>query len=249
MFNILIAGSITSKINSITEILNNQYTGIHFYKAPDYPSAARLLENDSFHLFLLSIAFDESVPSHNILSFGYYIRTLNKYKATPVIFLSADNHHMAEAINHIHCYNYFTQPYCEEAISSAIREIYLSSKENAGKLFFRDLSGVSHYISHNDIIYIQSNKKQIILQTDTAAFITRDFSLSILSKALPDCFIQCHKSYIVHTKYIQAYDKASGIIHVKTDKPTAIPIGRTYKQTIDEMLQEMKPYNWNISPP
>jgi len=88
-----------------------------------------------------------------------------------------------------------------------------------------------HKIHVNDILYIESDRNYITVFTNEQKFSYID-SLKNWKKKLPEKnFIQVHKSFIVNSNFVE---RISGNILIL--KQTKIPIGRTYKQGLLQLL-------------
>ena len=58
------------------------------------------------------------------------------------------------------------------------------------------------------------------------------YSLKKLLEMINDSkFIQCHKSYILNTNYIEKIDKANNLIYLRNNMGT-IPIGKKFRWSI-----------------
>lgn len=240
MFKILIVENNQEDINTLKTIIHKYCPEFSILMASNYSSAVKTIEHNSIHLFLINIDLGDDILSNSGFSLGHYIRTFSDYQYSPIFFFSSDTTNLMEAVNEIHCYKYFKKPYDVTEVIFSIRELSESSAYTFQKLCFKDLNGVFCVVPIMDILHIEASKKRIILQTNTSAFYTRAFSLSTLLEKLPDGFIQCHKSHIIHSKYIQAYDKTVKIIQLRASNPICVPVGRVYKNLIEQELMKYK---------
>ena len=87
-----------------------------------------------------------------------------------------------------------------------------------------------------DITYIEGLKDYVRVKTTDGKEIVSLQKISYLEEKLPsDCFLRIHKSYLVSKKRIDAFSASQVEIG-----EVSIPIGRSYKQEIMQVLGEDK---------
>lgn len=244
MFNILIVEDNLIERNALETIIQNKYDTVQIYTAADYISALDIIGKEQFHLFLLDIDLKEMDESHNGISLGQYIRSLSQYQMTPIIFLTTITNKIFDALNTTHCYNYITKPYSPSDVLKSIGELIETSADSSSILRIKDLNGVFYRIPIAGIFHIETQGKQLTLETVDFTIHTREYSLSTILKQLPDNFIQCHKSHIINLDYVSTYDKTSRILHLKKQPPLYIPLGRAYH---DKISKEIESHDCNIT--
>ncbi len=86
-------------------------------------------------------------------------------------------------------------------------------------------------IEFRQIIYVQGLKDYTILQTEGKKYVVKG-SLKVFEQKLPkSCFMRVHKSFILPT------DKIKSIQRNRIElKDISIPIGRHYKNIVDNFL-------------
>lgn len=100
--------------------------------------------------------------------------------------------------------------------------VYLKVDKNMQKVFLKD------------IVYIESWKDYIKLFLTTGKTLLVKQSISSMENLLSDHrFLRVHRSYIISVNKISGYNG----LYVQVNA-AEIPIGRLYKQTVMEILQE-----------
>ena len=166
-----------------------------------------------------------------------YIRTLNNPPG--IIMTTAYPEHAAASFELDTIRDYLVKPFSFDrflkAVNKARRSVEKISelpaipREEAA--VFVNIDKTLHKISLKDILYIESDRNYITLNTINRKFTFID-ALKIWNDKLPeDDFIQVHKSYIVNRRQIQ---KIKGNILYLGDNQ--IPIGRTFKTQFKKCL-------------
>jgi len=84
-----------------------------------------------------------------------------------------------------------------------------------------------------NILYIESLNDVVKIVTPSEEITTRE-KISRLSKSLPDEFIRIHRSFIINTEHLQAFNHSEVQI-----QDTKLPISRTYKKGTLESLKKI----------
>ena len=89
--------------------------------------------------------------------------------------------------------------------------------------------GHTHVINKDEIIYIESNKGSIFVNTinKKIEIPSYKFTMEKLLTELAEGFIRCHREYIVNTKYVEEFE-GTEVVKLK-NVDIALPIGRKYK--------------------
>jgi DNA-binding LytR/AlgR family response regulator len=84
-----------------------------------------------------------------------------------------------------------------------------------------------------DVLYFESEDRYVFLHTATEKVLFAQ-NLRTLESTLPANFVRTHKTYIVNTDYVEAFDDA----YVEVGKNlTAIPVGRAFKPELMKRLR------------
>lgn len=84
---------------------------------------------------------------------------------------------------------------------------------------------------HN-ILYVESRGDYVQIHTDAQSHKTKE-KISSLNERLPSSFIRIHRSFIINKNQVSNYNKDE-----VTLKNYTIPIGRKYRKSADELLQQ-----------
>lgn len=129
----------------------------------------------------------------------------------------------------------------EEAILKETIWKLKEEQENEKKSLLIKYKGILYSILFDDIVYLESEGHMITIHTKTGKRNCYD-RLEKLCEHLPECFIQCHKSYVVNMNKIR---KIENRLMIMADQEK-IPISKArYKNTKIQYIQYMEQYHYH----
>ncbi|MCM1143287.1 MAG: LytTR family DNA-binding domain-containing protein [Blautia sp.] len=240
MRTILIVEDSARNMEMLIRIIEDLKKDVVIRTASTREEAGALAMRYTIDLFILDIILDDSGPSDaSGMQFAEYIRTLSKYKYTPIIFVTALEDAQLYAYSALHCYFYVEKPYDVGQVSKVILEA-LDFPKNSGKsrsVFFRK-DGVLYKKEISEIIYIENSRAgQNVYCTNGNLQLPYKPVKAILEDLDSDHFIQCSRYVIINRDYIDKIDSSNRYIQLKNLKES-IEIGRMFKKRfLEEVLQ------------
>lgn len=204
--------------------------------------AGILAMEHTIDLFLLDIILDASKPGDvSGMNFAEYIRTMERYKYTPIIFTTALEDPALHAYSDLHCYYYVEKPYDVDKVSSVIGEALTLPhvrKEPKYALFRKD--GILYRKALSDIIYIENIRSgQVVYCTNGNLSLPYKPCKVVLEELGSERFLQCSRYYVVNKEFIDKIDTASRQVLLK-DGYGQIDLGETFrKKFLREMTENM----------
>lgn len=194
--------------------------------------ALEMAKQKTYELFLLDIQLND----YSGFELAKEIRNNDKYKLTPIVFITAVPTKELLAFKQIHCYDYIVKPFTEKEIINVLTTIlnYGIKKEEYISFKLRDYF---YRVKFDEIIYCEVIQRKIRVVTIKEQFELSHFSLNKLEDELTSDFIRCHKGYIVNINYIASIDRLNNSINLE-DREEKIPIGRKYKDNLGGMVYE-----------
>lgn len=233
MINILIVEDNKLQLDALKCIIEATDIGqpICPYTASGYDEAIEIISSIHFDVFFLDILFseDESIPCG--IDLGNYIRSLSRYRYTPIVYITSIPGQINNAVNNIHCYNYLIKPYKREDVEKLLKSVTDSPMLSVAPLRIMDINSVSHNVAVENIIMFSVASHKLTICCEDGNVITRQFNIDSILAQLPAYFVKVHRKYIVNSHRIDNYDRTSGLIRVGG---TSIPIGRTYKSEFEK---------------
>lgn len=128
------------------------------------------------------------------------------------------------------------KPAQEQKVLEILEAIWKDSGENqSGKgMFHFQIQSTTYAIPYEKILFFESARKKIILQTQAQEF---EFysTMSEIEEELPDHFMRVHKSFIVNLDMIERVDFPEMTIYLEGD--TFVYLSRSYKKELQERMK------------
>lgn len=194
--------------------------------------ALEMANSKTYELFLLDIQLND----YSGFELAKEIRNIDKYKLTPIVFITAIPTKELLAFKQIHCYDYIVKPFSEKEVMDVLNTVINYGIKKEEYISF-NLKNFIYRVKIDDIIYFEVVQRKIKVVTVKEQFELSHYTLSNLLDELTDDFIRCHKGYIVNINYISSVDKANNCINLE-ETDDKIPIGRKYKDTLGGIAYE-----------
>ena len=185
----------------------------------------------SVDLFILDI----QLPDYRGTELGKQIRTIPRYRFTPILFTTELAGEELGAYREIKCYDFLVKPFTN-ALSAAL-DMGKQMRKTVPVLRIEQKQFLFEYVLEQ-ILYIESFGKKAVIHSISQGKELNDqisgYSLvRLLEMAGPGNLVQCHKSFLINPIYITKIDKSSKTLWLKHCKDT-IPIGEKYQHNLKE---------------
>ncbi|MCJ8010941.1 LytTR family DNA-binding domain-containing protein [Paenibacillus sp. KQZ6P-2] len=167
------------------------------------------------------------------------LRSISEYRFTPIIFETAIITEELRAYRELKCYHYLMKPYTKQEVQQVVSEVleYLGQPKAEGRTLRIEQKGFIFEYRLQDILFIESFGKNMVIHLLTEQGEQKEeriagYSLkSILESLGEGSFIQCHKSYIVNTSYIEEIRKTDQQVKLR-HCDQLLPIGLKYRDQV-----------------
>ena len=123
MKSVLIIEDNPLSMEMLAKIVNEIDPELQVYKAVNQNEAYALSMRITMDLFLIDIILDSTIPGDvSGMRFAGYIRGVERYKYTPMIFITALEDARLFAYSDMHCYYYLEKPYDAKKAFQVISE-------------------------------------------------------------------------------------------------------------------------------
>lgn len=223
--NLNIALGLEEIVRSIKSDIDTTITGY----AEEALKEAALQKVD---LFLLDIQlFDYSG-----IELASKLRNMDRYKMTPIVFITAIPTKELLAFKKIHCYDYIVKPFRKDEVIEVVSTILNFGIKKEEYINF-NLKNYIYRVKLDEIIYIEVIMRKIKVVTIKEEIELSKYTLQGILDELRDNFIRCHRGYVVNIDYISKIDRANNYILLdKVDDK--IPIGRKYQDNLGGAVGE-----------
>jgi len=127
---------------------------------------------------------------------------------------------------------YLLKPYTQKDLYAQLDAIFHTEYA----LQLKTLEGIYAKLNFAEIYYIESHARYMYFHTTQGIIKSRQYRLKELTTLLPSFFIQCHKSYIINSKYIDFVSPGQHFIQLKTIGEQ-IPYGNRYYSVTQEQIR------------
>lgn len=183
-----------------------------------------------FDIIFLDIEFKEKM---NGMQFGDYLRNKQQNAEVTIIYISSMEGY-AKQLFQFHPFDFIIKPITYEKISKCM-DSYYKTNFLTNKYFRFMKSKSEHDISVNQIEYLQSKGKKVIMHTVTEEIEFYGQLSNCVNEKCFKKFIVIHKSYFVNPIYIErfSYD------YVILKGNIKLPNSRTYQEKVRERLMNI----------
>ncbi len=232
MKTVLIVEDNVRSMEMLTKVVKNIRTDVVIKSAFTQKEAEILALNYNIDLFMVDIVLDSSNSGDvSGMKFAEHVRSYQKYKYTPIIFITSLEDPELHAYSDIHCYAYVEKPFDAEEVSRVIAEAldFPKVEEKKQHIYFR-LDGVLYKKDIAEIVYIENSRSgQIIYCRNGELVLPYKSTKTILKELDSERFIQCSRFTVINQDYIEHIDLVNRYIKLK-DVTKKIELGIAYKK-------------------
>ncbi|MCI8363346.1 MAG: response regulator transcription factor [Eubacterium sp.] len=194
----------------------------------------------SIDLFLVDIILHpEIMGDQSGAYFAQNIRTIEKYRFTPIVILTSLYDPKMHMYASVHCYRFIEKPFDREKVRQTVWEAmkyHTPDKRDQNIIFHMD--GLLQMIPVREIVYIQSREHVLNITTIDDNFTIPNKSCKVMLEEL-DCedFTKCNRGTIVNLSYIKKVDSVNRYIYLKGSSDV-LQIGSIMKKSfMDKLLK------------
>lgn len=232
MKKVLILEDKKENIGYLVNIIRDMGKEIEIYETTETGKAYQIALEKNVDVFLLDIVLKpEKVGDMSGMVFADRIRQVEKYKFTPIIFLTALGDPELHAYKELHCYGYLTKPYNKEKLTKLLEEAltFEQHKEDNKNIYFKK-DGIFFAKKMQDIVYIKSSAgKMFIKTTKDELEISYKSNSQVIKELDSEDFIKCNRSVLVNKAFIASIDSTNRYIQLKDGYGT-LEIGTIMKK-------------------
>lgn len=198
----------------------------------------------SIDLFLLDIVLDSQVNNDNSgIIFAENLRKLDKYKLTPIIFITTLMGLERELLKKVHCYDYIEKPIGDGKMVREHIEEVLSAISSGKKTSEREqipihYDGIGYMVYLDQVMYIESKRGVLHIHLVDDEISLPNFSAKKFMQSVKHTkFLEPVYGTWVNKDYIESVDFRNCEVYI-TKSDCVIPIGgRKYKKFKEEYFE------------
>lgn len=228
-----------SNADIIKQLIQEYDKCIKVYIESNVNNAYALVMENRIHLFVIDIILDTSCQGDTSgIKFAESVRSIAKYKYTPMVFITALKDPEIYAFRELHCYGYLEKPFfMDQAQKLLIDALEFNHADCSDTVLHFRKDGILYPIPCRDIVYAQSidHSMCFYLRNKTTFSVYYKTCRQILEEVEYDGLIQCNRGTIVNRGYIKNVDVSNGMITLEGD--VKVEMGRRYKKKFLETLK------------
>ena len=216
MNNILIVEDDKTQAQMLKDTINSKYPSWNIIITNSFEDAISALKQPvSYTLFLLDIQLNNEPNNRQGFDLAKEIRKDTSYHRTPILFLTSITEEGMYALSTFHCYNYIAKPYTQENILFQIEQL-LATGYLTTFIEIMDTTRIFHKINVEEIYMVETSNHLITIHTTMATYETRQYnSLQKIQELLGQNFVQCHRKFLINTKFIDLFDRTALCLYIR----------------------------------
>ncbi|MCB0736167.1 MAG: response regulator transcription factor [Bacteroidetes bacterium] len=236
MKNVLIANANKQSIENLKTILEHDGFVVQ-YAFGSFSQMLAILDKSLIEILIV----DQTLLSDQLAS--SFIIDLRKNFNLPIVVTGSENDSASmERIVALQPHGYIAKPFKLGAVRLAIDLALVKFKEsgyhNYPNRFFKDSFFVKSghafvRVRFEDILYLEADSGYTVVHTMHKKIIDRRLLVEFENELSPEKFLRIHRSFIVSVKYVDVLKGNEISINGET-----LPIGRTYKQGIMQLIEK-----------
>lgn len=217
----------------IEKVILEADKSVEVLRADNIRDAYKCSMDYSIDFFIVDIVLD-SKKANDVsgLDFARRIRSMVKYKMTPLIFVSSKQVAKLDLFQSIHCYSILEKPICDNELRQLIENICCKNICNIEDdcIDFR-VNGVIFPISISKIVYIEYRRGVLKVYTTTDILRVPYYSLKEIERRVGNLFLRCSRNFLVNRQYIYEIDLVNRFVDL-IDGYGKLEIGSVMKKRI-----------------
>ncbi|MCH5266174.1 MAG: response regulator transcription factor [Lachnospiraceae bacterium] len=205
-------------------------------------SAYSIAMEHSIDLFLIDIILrpEKRGGDQSGAEFAQNIRMIERYKFTPMIFVTSLYDTKMHLYSSLHCYQFIEKPFDQDKVAEIIRGAmaYQTESDRSRMLFYRT-GGLLEAITIGDIVYAESRSHQLrVITVKEEIQIPYRTCKEFLRELDSEDFLQCNRSTIVNRNFIKKIDPVNRYIYLE-ERPETLEIGSIMKREFLNSLRSI----------
>lgn len=205
--NILVLEDEVYQREMLKKCIEEKFLDVRVYEAESEDEAKEIIDSGNIiDVFLL----DTKLKNGSGLDFAKFIRQIDKYEISPIIFISGQVSYIVKALKEVNCFDYLLKPYDIEKVFELVDKFlrHLKKLEKNNYIFFKDIGGNQIKIYYKDILFLEYYLKKCIIHTRVGSINIRTNGIeNIIREINYKNILRTHKSYAVNLDNIKEINR------------------------------------------
>lgn len=203
------------------------------YEILIYQSGEELLNNypENVDIFLLDIQMDNITG----MDVARKIRKIDE-NSVEIIFITSLIEYIQEGYE-VRAYRYLIKPIKYDDLKIHITNCIKEIEQNDKYLIIKVKDGIKK-IKHNQITYIEIQKKDMVIHTVNGDYLIKNTMDNIESEIDNINFCRCHKSFLLNLEYVDSIKQYCAILENREEVPISRHRFKDIKNTFFKIIGE-----------
>lgn len=204
----------------------------------DLDEAYLFAAHENIDVFIIVIDVRGSVGGRlPIIEYMDKIKSVDKYRFSPLIAISALENGNDFLVNDIHCYACFGINFNEDKLKKTIRNALLYKTKSIDGTLYRISDRIFYPMKHQEIVYVRTCNRKLHIHMSENRELTFLYNTckQVLNDLNSDLFFQISRNSIVNRDYIYNIDYTNKYITLNTGEK--LDIGGTFVSRIKERFR------------
>lgn len=214
------------------------------YTANTLEEAENVIEETEIDILILDTVYEgRDLNKYPGVKWAQRLRECEKYISLPIVFISSVCEPKMYAYREINCLGFLFRQFKKEELQRILEKaMYHSWVREGDKSVCVRVQGILYPIQIKDILYVEVLNRVLYIYRINGEILEmphkplREFAVDVNSK----CLIQCNKSMLINTLYIEDFDEKEGRVCLGK-RNIILGVGKKYHSGIQNFLNRRKP--------
>lgn len=245
---VLVVDSDDRQIQRIVSVLRETAlqsgNGLDIYVANTLDDADEVIEETDIDVLILDTVYKGmDLKEYPGIKWAEKVREKSKYALLPIVFVSSMAQPREYAYQEINCLGFLLRQFKAEDLHKVLtKAMYHTTQRDRDKNVLVRAQGIIYPIQIKDILYVEVLHRVLYIYQTNGEVLEmphkplRDFQMEVDSK----CLIQCSKSMLLNTLYVDKLDSKEGLVSLKQDDIRLL-VGKKYLPMVQKALHRKSP--------
>ena len=223
---------------ALAELVKEIDSKCDVYEAKDENEAYAIAMKNTIDVFLVDIILHpEKTGDHSGIDFVQNIRTVDKYKFTPIVIITSLYDSRMSIFSSVRYYSFVEKPFDFTKVRNIIKEaMQYETRNDENRKYIFHVDGLLQSVEIQKILYITSKGHRLqVVTKDDCFFIPYKSCKTMLQELDSPAFARCNRGTIVNMNLIDKVDSVNRFIYMRDAKET-IEIGTGMKKAFMEQF-------------
>lgn len=235
MKNVLVVEDERECNQLLCDVVTECREDVSVFSAENEKEAMQIALKCRIDLFLIDISLKDTKGSDvSGVMFARWIRNIDYYEVTPIIFVTSIANLELHMYRQISCYSYIVKPLDEKKQKQLSEQVEVLLKNcktlSKDEYLYLKIEAILYPVKIDDIIMIRCVQRHLEVTTGEECFLVQNTSLKQIQKDLNQMrvnpFVECRRGVMVNLDHVEYIDRVNHYVKMKHREET-IDYGRS----------------------